>query len=144
MDDQRKNRYLDKISNLNKYYKLLKEWFYSKKIEELSQEQDFQAIFAIYHAVQLIIEVIIDLSAMIVKDTNYQARDSYSNFEALLREKIITPELHNTLKELNGLRKRIVHNYNGLIDQIAWQTISNNLLKIPKFQEIIELWLKKH
>jgi uncharacterized protein YutE (UPF0331/DUF86 family) len=142
MDDERKSRYYDKLANLKKYYQLLEEWFNSNKLEEFSQEQNFQAIFAIYHAFELIIEVIIDISAMIVKDINHKARDSYLNFEVLLREKIITQELYDTLKELNGLRNRIVHDYNGLSDQIAWEAISNNLIKIPKFQEAIELWLK--
>jgi len=52
-------------------------------------------------------------------------------------------ELYNTLKELNGLRIRIVHNYNGLSDQIAWDAISNNLVRISEFHEAIELWLKE-
>jgi len=143
MDEERKNRYFDKLSNLKKYYKLLKEWFNSKQLEEFAQEQNFQAIFAIYHAFELVIEVIIDISAMAVKDINHKARDSNLNFEVSLREKIIAQELYNTLKELNGIRNRIVYDYNGLIDQIAWEAISNNLNKIPKFQEAIESWLKE-
>jgi len=87
MDEERKNRYFDKSSNLKKNFALLKEWFNLNKIEEFSQEQNFQAIFAINHAFEFVIEAIIDISAMIVKDINHKAKDNYLNFGVLLREK---------------------------------------------------------
>jgi len=143
MDAQRKNRYLDKLSSLKKYYNLLQKWADLSNIEELSKNQNYQLIFAIYHSFQLTLEIIIDISAMIIKDLKYKAGDNYFNYEILFQEEIITSDLYNVLKELTGLRNRIVHDYNGIIDKLAWDAITNNLIMIPKFMEAIELWLEK-
>ncbi len=144
MDSKRKNRYLDKIGSLKKYYQLLNEWFNNSDFDELNENSNLKDIFAIYHAAQLSIEVISDLCAMIVRDLAQNPKDDYSNFEKLFTGKIITNELFKALKELNGLRSRIVHDYNGLIDEIAWQSISKNLKFINKFREVIESWLQKN
>lgn len=143
MDENRKKRYQEKIGNLRKYHNLLKEWFIKSDLSDLNQEGDYKQIFAIFHAVQLNIEVITDLSAMIVKDLKYNPTDNYVNFETLHREKIITNDLFLSLKELNGLRNRIVHDYNGINDEIAWKSISDNLPHIEKFREAVEAWLEK-
>ncbi|MHA1129940.1 MAG: type VII toxin-antitoxin system HepT family RNase toxin, partial [Candidatus Helarchaeota archaeon] len=127
MDSKRKNRYLDKIDSLRKYYQLLIEWFKDSDFDEINEYGNFKEIFAIYHAAQLSIEVISDLCAMIVKDLVQNPKDDYSNFEKLYTSKIITKDLFKALKELNGLRNRIVHDYNGLIDEIAWKSISENV-----------------
>ena len=142
MDQKRKNRYLDKITNLKKYYQLLIKWVNDSNFDELNENGNYKDVFAIYHAAQLSIEVISDLCAMIVKDLVQNPKDDYSNFEKLYTEKIITDDLLKALKELNGLRNRIVHDYNGLIDEIAWSSISKNLQFIKKFRKVVELWLQ--
>ena len=134
MDETRKNRYLDKISNLKKYYNLLNQWFKESDLDDLIKTGDYRQVFAIYHATQLSIETISDLCAMIVKNLNFNPKDNYTNFEILQRENIISDELFLALKELNGLRNRIVHDYNGFIDEIAWQSISNHLLHLEEHQ----------
>ena len=143
LDEQRKNRYLDKIFNLKKYYQLLYDWFTSSSFDEINEKMEYKDIFAIYHATQLSIEVISDLCAMIVKDLFHSPKDNYSNFERLHTAKIIPTDLHKALRELNGLRNRIVHDYNGLIDEIAWNSILKNLKYIEQFREVVESWLKK-
>ena len=143
MDDKRKNRYMDKIANLSTYHKLLSKWTNNFDLENDIKELKYREIFAIYHAAQLSIEVISDICAMIVKDTRINPKDNYTNFEILHREEIISTELLNTLKELNGLRNRIVHDYNGIIDKIAIQSIINNLSNIKLFKGVIESWLKE-
>jgi len=143
LDGTRKNRYLDKISNLKKYYSLLHEWINDSNFDDLNKNGDYREVFAIYHAAQLSIEVISDLCAMLVKDLQQNPKDNYSNFEKLHLVKIITADMYQALKELNGLRNRIVHDYNGLIDEIAWSSISKNLLFIGEFYKVVESWLKK-
>ncbi|MHA1730684.1 MAG: HepT-like ribonuclease domain-containing protein [Promethearchaeota archaeon] len=92
MEEPRKQRYLDKLSRLKLYYRLLKEWFEASTLEELKERTRYKDFFAIYHSVQLSVEVIIDVCAMIVKDIDYRARDNYTNYEIIAREKIIDRE----------------------------------------------------
>ena len=143
MDEKRKSRYLDKVSSLKRYSELLDQWFESSDLGDCKKNGDYQKIFAIYHAAQLSIEVITDLCAMIVKDLKFNPNNNYSNFEVLYQEKIISAGLFNALKELNGLRNRIVHDYNGIIDEIAWKSILKNLTSITVFREVVESWLKR-
>ncbi len=90
---------------------------------------------------QSIIEVLADISAMVIKDLNIEPKDDYTNFQILLRENIISNDLFLTLKKLNGLRNRIVHDYNGLVDELIWTTLKETLNSIPSFQEMIKQWL---
>ncbi|MHA1264518.1 MAG: HepT-like ribonuclease domain-containing protein [Candidatus Helarchaeota archaeon] len=89
MLEARKTRYQEKLSNLRKYYQLLKRWLKESTLT------------------------------------------------------IINRDLFDALKELNGLRNRIVHDYNGLIDEIVWNSISQNLIYIESFVEAINSWLQK-
>lgn len=54
---------------------------------------------------------------MIVKDLGLMVNDDYKNLDVLKERKIISTEMHNTMKKLNGLRNRIVHDYNRWLDQ---------------------------
>ena len=139
MDDKRKNRYQDKIANLTKYYNLLSKWIKNSDLKKIVNESNYKEIFSIYHAAQLSIEVILDICAMMVKDSQLIPKDNYTNFETLYTEEILTSELLNALKELNGLRNRIVHDYNGIIDEIAVESIINNLPKMSLFKEVVNL-----
>lgn len=143
MDEKRTKRYGEKIANLVKYINLLEKWLKESEQDELVRNSNYREIFALYHAAQLGIEVTTDLCAMMVKDLQFIPKDNYVNFEVLKREGIISGELHGALKELNGLRNRIVHDYNGIIDEIALQSISTNLINLKSFKEIVEKWLKK-
>jgi len=143
MDDKRKNRYQDKIANLTKYYNLLSKWIEKSDLKKMVNESNYKEIFSIYHAAQLSIEVISDICVMMVKDSQLIPKDNYTNFETLYSEGILSNELLDALKELNGLRNRIVHDYNGIIDKIAVESIINNLPKMKSFQEVVKSWLKE-
>lgn len=143
MDEKRRIRYFDKLSSLKKYFILLKKWFNDPNLEETIKNKNYERIFAIYHSAQLTVEVIIDISAMIVKDLELNPKDNYSNYETLFQNDIISLEIKTSLKELNGLRNRLAHDYNGIIDEIAYETLSKNIEKITKFKDSVELWLEK-
>ena len=142
MNIKRKNRYTDKIASLEKYYGLLNSWIKNFDLNIELKNPNYQHIFAIYHATQLCIEVITDLCAMIIKDSQYTPKDDYTNFKFLNDRGIISNELFQALKELNGLRNRIVHYYNGIIDEIALQSINRNFHNMEKIKDVFESWLK--
>ncbi|NMC06939.1 MAG: DUF86 domain-containing protein [Candidatus Lokiarchaeota archaeon] len=141
MDPARKKRYKEKLDKLDRYYSLLKEWLEGNKIDVLVKENKTMELFATYHSGQLVIEVITDLVAMIVKDTGSLVKGDYENFDILLEKKIISGTIHKDLKELNGLRNRLVHGYNGIVDQTAWTSLTSATGKIQSAREVIEKWL---
>lgn len=141
MKEERKQRYFKKILHLDKYLDLLIEWIGEKNPKSLSEGRNYQELFAIYHAFQLGMEVVADLASMIVKDISNIARDDYSNYQLLSQKKIISIDIFNEIKDLNGLRNRIVHDYNGLLDKISLEGILESLAILPEFKEEIEKWL---
>ncbi|GAH29231.1 unnamed protein product, partial [marine sediment metagenome] len=44
----------------------------------------------------------------------------------------------------NGLRNRIVHDYNGLDNEIAFNRVIDLLKYLKKFMEEVKEWLKKN
>lgn len=88
--------------------------------------------FAIFHSYQIIVETVTDITAMIVKDIGKIPKDDYINFDILVKSSLFPKTTLNKLKQANGLRNRIVHEYNGLIEKIAFEAIN---VHIELFQE---------
>ncbi|MCK4287149.1 MAG: DUF86 domain-containing protein, partial [Candidatus Lokiarchaeota archaeon] len=62
---------------------------------------------------------------MIVKDVKLIPKDDYSNINIIKNKKIVNSDLAAKLREANGLRNRIVHDYNGLDNEIAYNRLKN-------------------
>jgi len=104
---------------------------------------DEKSKLASYKAFQEIVEASMDILAMMIKDQKLIPKDDYSNIEIANNKKLLTSELCTTLKDMNGLRNRIVHEYNGLADNIALRSMKRLLPQITNFMEQVEKWLKK-
>jgi len=143
MDKERIKRYKEKQEKLSENLTYLKDWTQDLKVEDFNKT-NIKEQFSIYHAFQIVVEIITDLSAMVVKDLKKIPKDDYSNLEILAKEKIITKELSLYIKEANGLRNRIVHDYNSIDDDIAYKSILSILNRVKQFKEVIDDWLKKN
>lgn len=143
MKELRKERYFQKLTHFDQYLSLLNDWIKDNKVKIQDDPAHYQLLFSIYHAFQLLMEVVANISAMIVKDTDHFSKDDYSNYQRLFSLKIINRDEFQELKNLNGLRHRVVHDYNGIIDQIAFEGIRNNLGFFHVIKERFELWLSK-
>ena len=142
MKEERKKRYYQKIFHLDKYISFLSDWIGERNSESLLEQLNYQELFGVYHAFQLAMEVVADLSSMIAKDLSNLSRDDYSNYQLQFLKKIISKEIYNQIKDLNGLRTRIVHDYNGLVDKVSLEGILESITILPKFKGEIEKWLK--
>ncbi len=80
----------------------------------------------------------------VCKDSRIIPRDDYTNLEALKDIKIIEESLRNALAESNGLRNRLVHRYNTLDDDLAYESIQILLPDFRHFEEVIDKWLKEN
>ncbi|WP_371802316.1 DUF86 domain-containing protein [Candidatus Lokiarchaeum ossiferum] len=144
MKEERKQRYFNKLHHFGKYLSLLSEWIGDQDSKQLANKLNYQELFGIYHAFQLAMEVVADLASMISKDSSNLSRDDYSNYHLLYEKKIISEISFKEIKDLNGLRNRIVHDYNGLVDNISLEGILESLISLPAFKEEIEKWLAQN
>ena len=143
MDVKRIKRYKEKEEYLTKILKKLYEWTRDLKEKDFINNQNLKEQFSIYHAYQVVMEIVADLTAMVVKDINIIPKDDYLNFDILVENEIISKSIANNLKHANGLRNRIVHNYNGLDEKIALKSIKKYYPYFEKFKNGIDKWLKE-
>jgi len=143
LNKERIKRYKEKLEYFNIIILNLQSWIKEIKIKDF-ENLSLKEQFSIYHAFQIISELIADFAAMIVKDLNKIPKNDYFNLDLLVEQKLISNEAANDLKKANGLRNRIVHNYNGIDDNIAFKGIKEGINTFNKFEEALEDWLKKH
>jgi len=135
MEKERLIRYKQKLDVISLRNNELEEWSEDFFKEEKSK-------LACYKAFQEIAEAIFDIIAMLIKDKNNMPGDDYSNIDRLSQLKLIDNGLGGSLKEINGLRNRITHEYNGLNDKTAFESIKGLSTSIKKFVGVIEKWIK--
>ncbi len=143
IDKKRIERYIEKLEHLKQLLKEIYKWTADINIEDFIK-LDLKEQFGIYHAFQIIIEIMTDIIAMTVKDLKIKPKDDYSNIECLEKEGFLSNELTLTLRKVNGLRNVLVHDYNGLDDSIAFRGIKEYSSSIEEFCEVISQWLKKN
>ncbi|GCC10571.1 hypothetical protein IPdc08_00601 [archaeon] len=105
--------------------------------------EDRKTKLAIYKAFQEAVEAGTDIVAMMVNDYGDVPQDDYTNLDILYNKNIISSELRNTLKEANGLRIRVVHDYNDIIDEIVYVSIMRLLESLEEFAGLTEKWMSK-
>lgn len=135
MDNERKNRYLQKIKLA---YKRL------KNIEEDFSNFDREIIkLGIYKAFQELVEVLTDIAAMIIIDKKTNIGDDYSNIENIKEIVNLSDKDIETLNEANGLRNRIIHKYNKTDDKEAKESIEKLTPGINKILEKLSEFIEK-
>jgi uncharacterized protein YutE (UPF0331/DUF86 family) len=98
---------------------------------------------AIYKEFQECVEIVFDLVSMIARDEGFFSEDDYTNLERI-KEKIgIDEKTALLLKKAKGLRNVLVHEYDGIIDELAFDSMKNFLPAIKKFHEGVLEWIKK-
>lgn len=60
---------------------------------------------------------------MRIKDEKLMPKDDYPNIDMIEKNNLLRNELCHALRDMNGLRNRIIHEYNGLSDNLALDSI---------------------
>ena len=123
---------------------------YLEKLEVFEQEKEFMDSYtiaddvtkrALLYALQVCVDVVMDVAAMTTKDLGLVVEDDYTNIEKLEREKVLTSEEAELIRRFNGLRNAIVHKYNRL-DLVAVQEGLDNIealyVVLDKLVEVVE------
>jgi len=134
----RQDRYLDKIAHGEKRYENIIKWL------QVLKKHDELTLLAIYKATQELIESLMDILAMILKDTNNLPKDDYSNIEKAFEQEILSEEETNILREANGLRNRLIHSYNGINDELALKSLKKLLPGCKQILARVKEWIKNY
>ncbi|MDD2254733.1 MULTISPECIES: DUF86 domain-containing protein [unclassified Methanoculleus] len=87
------------------------------------------------------VEAVTDISALIRRMLYSSAQDDYTNLDYLVTEGIIDPETGRDMKSANGLRNRLVHEYDSVNDQIAYAALQRLMPRLRRFSEEVLVWL---
>jgi uncharacterized protein YutE (UPF0331/DUF86 family) len=98
---------------------------------------------AIYKEFQECVEIVFDLVSMIARDEGFFSEDDYTNLERIKEKIVIDEKTALLLKKAKGLRNVLVHEYDGIIDGLAFDSMKNFLPAIKKFYEGVLEWMKK-
>ena len=97
---------------------------------------------ALYKEFQELTEALGDLSAMMAKEEGILVKDDYTNLERL--KPLLKPDVIKNLKRANGLGNVLVHEYNGIDDPLAFESVQEVLPSFWLFGSMVREWLKNH
>lgn len=133
MDNVRRQRYRDKLAHADERLADLEAWI--DKVPESKVHR-----LAVYKVVQEIVEAITDVVAMAVRDGGDLPAADYANIDHLEQAGRLSGPSAAALREANGLRNRIVHEYNGFWDQIGLDSIERLMPALAVAVEEARSW----
>lgn len=134
---ERYQRYLDKINLCESRIVHVKKWM-------SEDNKELKTILATYKGIQEIIESLTDIISMILKDNKSSVNDDYTNFKKIVEKGILNKKDQSILDEANGLRNRLIHNYNGIDDEMAINSFKTLLPSISNIIELLNKWIQKN
>ncbi len=96
---------------------------------------------ALYKEFQEAMEAVTDICALIRRTLHSSAQDDYANLDYLVGKEIIAPETGRDMKTANGLRNRLVHEYDGVNDRIAYDAMQRLMPSLSRFSGEVLTWL---
>lgn len=128
---ERKDRYVEKLEKITERTKNIEEWLEDGVAPLL---QNTERRLATYKAFQEVAEAITDICAMFAADNEMVVSDDYENIDKA-SGKLFSDEIREKIGAANGLRNRIIHEYNRFEDERALDSLENLLKPIRKFKE---------
>lgn len=134
---------LEKLENFKEYLKYLRQLR-----EEIRNEEDFLEDFHQFGNVerylQLSIQIIVDVSHLIIIDLGLERpEDNYEAISILFKQKIISESLAQKLTKMVGLRNILVHEYGKIDRKKIYSVLKEQLDDLENFKTQIINYLKK-
>ena len=131
----------DKIKGVENYLSELLEIM----PRDFQEYKDIKTKAACERYFELIIEAVVDLSFLVIKEKGLKIpEEDKQAFEILADENIITEQLSEKLKEAKGMRNLIAHEYGGIDDELVFESITQELEKdVSEFIELIKKFIKR-
>jgi uncharacterized protein YutE (UPF0331/DUF86 family) len=102
-----------------------------------SYKASFRSRLAVAHALQLAVQVCLDLGAHFIAEEGLKMPDDYRGIFSSLKSGGLEPELADRLSEAAGMRNVLVHGYLKLDDQAVWDALEH-LDDLHKFAAFVE------
>ena len=134
MDAERKARYKEKIKYV--VYNL-------RIVKELVPDPNEIETLALYYALSTSIESVMDIIAMVVKNSGEVPKGDEYNINFIEKENFIESDTAIHLKKCNGLRNFLVHQYNGVDREIVLASVADVKKTLTQFIEIVEVYLNE-
>ena len=116
----------DKIKEIEKYLSELIE-IAPENFEDY--KHDFKTKAACERYAEKIVEAVVDLTFLIIKDRALRIpEEDKEAFDVLAQENIISPHLSQKLKEAKGMRNIIAHDYGKIDDEVVFQAVTKELV----------------
>ena len=94
---------------------------------------------------QLMIEICIDVSQLLVKDLKLGVPSEEENiFDKLEEAKIISSSLSKKLKDMKKFRNVLIHKYTDIVDKLVYEHATKQQTDFLQFKKEIISFLKKH
>lgn len=138
MEEKRKRRYRQKIAELEDRLGFLG----AKLNDKVGFLADRVLKKAMYKEFQEAVELVSDLAAMAVKDSGKLVGDDYTNLQKAC-ETIEEERLQQDMRRADGLRTVLIHEYKGIKDELAYDSMIALLSSISEFKEGIKGWIKR-
>ncbi len=112
---------------------MIQEDRYLSKLERFFEEEEFISAHrvedevterAMLHALEIAVEVSMDIIAMNIRDMGLKVEDDATNIEKITNKGIISKSDADLLRQMNGIRNFIVHRYNKLDMDIVNEALS--------------------
>jgi len=118
---------IDKIKEIKQY---LREFEEIKPVNFESYKNDLKEKAACERYFEKIIEAVVDLSFLIIREKHYEIPDDdKSIFGVLNKNRIISDSLTIKLKEAKGMRNILAHEYGKIDDELVFESISHELIE---------------
>lgn len=118
-------RIKDKIGEIENYLSELETLF---PIDFKIYKKDFKIRAICERYFEKIIESVIDLAFLVIKENNLKIPEDDKNvFDILTNEKIISDTLANKLKDAKGMRNIIAHEYGEIDNELVHYAITEEL-----------------
>ena len=134
-------RIKDKISEIENYISELESLF---PIDYKLYKRDFKIRAICERYFERIIESVIDLAFLVIKEKDLKIPEDDKNvFDILENKKAISNTLTNKMKDAKGMRNIIAHEYGKIDDELVHYAITEELLKdVEECIKSIENYLK--
>ena len=136
------NRVEDKIEEIEGYTQELSEMI-PLNFEEYKSDLRTKAACERYF--EKIVEAVVDLSFLIIKDNKLKTpEEEKQSFEILYKNEIISKKLSEKMQDAKGVRNILAHEYGKIDDELVFDSIKDEFIAdVEMFIKQIRTFLKK-
>ena len=127
----------DKIVEIEKFLEEL-ESALPKNLDDYLSDFKIKVICERYF--EKIVEAIVDLGFLIIKDNKFKIpEDDESSFEILKKEGVVSEEICEKMRKAKGMRNIIAHEYGKIDDERVFRAVTEELIEdVRNFLKEIE------